>query len=48
MTTTRGFAGSALLAGLALVLTAPVSLADPLDGHYIETETYPDGHSIHD
>ena len=42
MTTTRGFAGSALFAGLALVLTAPVSLADPLDGHYIETETYPE------
>jgi hypothetical protein len=44
MTITRGFAAGALFAGLALVLTAPVSAADPLDGHYIETETYPDNH----
>jgi hypothetical protein len=44
MTITRGFAAGAMLAGLALVVTAPVSTADPLNGHYIETETYPDGH----
>src|SRR5882757_1293559 len=44
MTITRGFAAGAMLAGLALVVTAPVSNADPLNGHYIETETYPDGH----
>ena len=48
MTITRGFAAGAMLAGLALVVTAPVSTADPLNGHYIETETYPDGHQIHD
>jgi hypothetical protein len=46
MTITRGFAAGALFAGLALVLTAPVSSADPLDGHYLETETYPDGTSV--
>ena len=44
MTITRGFAAGAMLAGLALVVTAPVSIADPLNGHYIETETFPDGH----
>jgi hypothetical protein len=48
MTITRGLAAGAMFAGLALVLTAPVSAADPLNGHYIETETYPDGHQIHD
>ena len=48
ITITRGFATGALFAGLAMVFTAPVSSADSLDGHYIETETYPDGHSIHD
>ena len=47
MTITRGFAAGAMLAGLALVVTAPVSTADPLNGHYIETETYPDGHQVH-
>jgi hypothetical protein len=47
MTITRGFAAGAMLAGLALVVTAPVSTADPLDGHYIETETLPDGHQEH-
>ena len=45
MTITRGLAAGAMLAGLALGLAAPVS-ADPLNGHYIETETYPDGHQI--
>lgn len=44
MTITRGFAAGAMLAGVALVLTAPVAAADQLDGHYIETETFPDGH----
>ncbi|WIM88358.1 hypothetical protein PT015_02275 [Candidatus Mycobacterium wuenschmannii] len=44
MTITRGAAAGALLAGLALVFTAPTSSADPFEGHYIETETYPDGH----
>jgi hypothetical protein len=48
MTITRGFAAGALFAGLALVLTAPVASADPLNGHYIETESYPDGHSVND
>ena len=48
MTITRGLAAGALFAGLALVLTAPVSSADALEGHYTETETYPDGHDIHD
>jgi hypothetical protein len=48
MTITRGIAAGAMFAGLALVLTAPVSSADPLNGHYIETETYPDGHQVHD
>jgi hypothetical protein len=43
MRITRGLAAGAMFAGLALVLTAPVSSAD-LNGHYIETETYPDGH----
>ena len=47
MTITRGFAAGAMLAGLALGLTAPVAAADPLNGHYIETETYPDGHQVH-
>ena len=47
MTITRGFAAGAMLAGLALVVMAPVSTADPLNGHYIETETYPDGHQVH-
>ena len=47
MTITRGIAAGAMLAGLALVVTAPVSTADPLNGHYIETETYPDGHQVH-
>src|SRR6202012_2317917 len=47
MTITRGVAASAMLASLALVVTAPVSTADPLNGHYIETETYPDGHQVH-
>lgn len=47
MKVTRGLAAGAMFAGLALVL-APVSSADPLEGHYIETETYPDGHQIHD
>ena len=41
MRMTRGLAAGAMFAGLALVLTAPVSSADPLNGHYIETETYP-------
>ena len=48
MTITRGFTAGALFAGLALVLTAPVASADPLNGHYIETESYPDGHSVND
>jgi hypothetical protein len=47
MTITRGLAAGAMFAGLALVMTAPVSTADPLNGHYIETETYPDGHQAH-
>ncbi|MGA8328540.1 MAG: hypothetical protein WB777_04535 [Mycobacterium sp.] len=45
MTITRGLAAGAMFAGLALGLAAPVC-ADPLNGHYIETETYPDGHQI--
>jgi hypothetical protein len=45
MTITRGLAAGAMFAGLALGLAAPV-FADPLNGHYIETETYPDGHQI--
>ena len=44
MTITRSLAAGAMFAGLALVVTAPMSTADPLNGHYIETETYPDGH----
>ena len=48
MRITSGLAAGAMFAGLALVMTAPVSSADPLNGHYIETETYPDGHEIHD
>jgi hypothetical protein len=44
MRITSGLAAGAMFAGLALVMTAPVSSADPLNGHYIETETYPDGH----
>ena len=44
MTITRGVAAGAMFAGLALGLPAPMSAADPLNGHYIETETYPDGH----
>jgi hypothetical protein len=47
MTFTRSLAAGAMFAGLALVLTAPISAADPLNGHYIETETYPDGHQVH-
>ena len=43
---TRGLAAGAVFAGLALVL-APTSAADPLNGHYIETETFPDGHQAH-
>jgi hypothetical protein len=43
----RGSAAFAMFAGLALALaTAPSSAADPLNGHYTETETYPDGHSV--
>jgi hypothetical protein len=47
MTFTRGLAAGAVFAGLALVLTAPAAIADPLNGHYIETETFPDGHQAH-
>ena len=45
MTIARDIATGAMLACLALALTAPVSGATPLDGHYIETETFPDGNS---
>jgi hypothetical protein len=45
MTITRGLAAGAMFAGLACGLAAPVS-ADPMNGHYIETETYPDGHQV--
>lgn len=45
MTFTRSLAAGAMFAGLALVLTAPISTADPLNGHYIEAETLPDGHT---
>jgi hypothetical protein len=45
---THGLAAGAMLAGLALGLTAPAAAADPLNGHYIETETYPDSHQVHD
>jgi len=44
ITITRGLAAGAMFAGLALGLAVPASAADPLNGHYIETETYPDGH----
>jgi hypothetical protein len=44
---THGLAAGAMFAGLALGLTAPAAAADPLNGHYIETETYPDGHQVH-
>jgi hypothetical protein len=45
MTIARGLAAGAMFAGLALGLAAP-AFGDPLNGHYIETETYPDGHQI--
>jgi hypothetical protein len=48
MTITRGLTAGAMLAGLALGLTAPAAAADSLNGHYTETETYPDGHEVQD
>ena len=47
MTFTRGLAAGAMFACLALGLAAPASAADSLNGHYTETETYPDGHQVH-
>lgn len=46
MRISRGLAAGAMFAGVALLATAPVSSADPLNGHYIETETFPDGHEV--
>ena len=43
----RGSAAFAMFAGLALALAAPASAAAPLSGHYTETETYPDGRTVH-
>jgi hypothetical protein len=47
MTVTRGIAAGAMLAGLALG-TASTAWADPptMSGHYINTQTYPDGTQI--
>jgi hypothetical protein len=44
MSTTRGLAAAAMLAGLAIGLAAPASAANELSGHYIETETTPHGY----
>lgn len=41
MTIARGFASTALLAGLALGLAAPASAAAEMSGHYTETQTDP-------
>jgi hypothetical protein len=42
----RGFAAIAMFAGLAVSMAVPASAANTLSGHYTETETYPDGHSV--
>jgi hypothetical protein len=43
---TRGLAAGAMIAGLALGLPTPASAADPLNGHYSEVETTPDGRAL--
>jgi hypothetical protein len=46
MAIARAVAVTAMLAGVALGLAAPVTAADQMSGHYIETETDPaDGHT---
>jgi hypothetical protein len=44
MAIAHGSAAIAMFAGLALALAAPTSAADPLSGHYTETETDSSGH----
>jgi hypothetical protein len=46
MSIARGSAVVTMFAGLALGLAAPASAAADLNGHYIETQTYPDGRSV--
>jgi hypothetical protein len=43
MAIARGFAATAMFAGLALGLAAPASAAPAMSGHYIGTETSPGG-----
>lgn len=43
MTIARGFAVTAMLAGLTLALAAPAAAANEMSGHYLETDTTPDG-----
>ena len=45
MTITPGIAAAAMLAGLAVGAAAPASATPVMNGHYIETETTPDGRS---
>ena len=45
MTITPGIAAAAMLAGLAVGAAAPASATPVMSGHYIETETTPDGRS---
>lgn len=41
MTITRGFAATAMLAGLALGLAAPATAQYQMNGHYVETQSDP-------
>ncbi len=45
MAIVRGFAATAMFAGLALGLAAPASAGPAMSGHYVKTETTSDGYS---